>query len=80
MVVIAFLTDPTVIEKILRHLGLPSTSPYLAPARSAPWQPTLDPLPPPIQAEIVEQEAGVHPPEDTSYGPPESSSPIRPPP
>jgi hypothetical protein len=47
MIVLAFLTDPAVVEKILRHLGLPLSAPALAPARSVPWQPSLDPLPPP---------------------------------
>ena len=34
MVVIAFLTDPNVLTKILDHLNLPSAPPTLAPARS----------------------------------------------
>jgi len=34
MVIIAFLTDPSVLTKILDHLKLPSTPPPLAPARS----------------------------------------------
>ncbi|MFH1529958.1 MAG: transposase [Pseudomonadota bacterium] len=34
MTVIAFLTDPPVLRRILDHLGLPSSSPPLAPARS----------------------------------------------
>jgi hypothetical protein len=34
--VIAFLTDPEVVPCILRHLGLPSTPPPLAPARAPP--------------------------------------------
>jgi hypothetical protein len=33
MTVIAFLTEAVVVEKILAHLGLPTTSPPLAPAR-----------------------------------------------
>jgi hypothetical protein len=32
MVVLAFLTDPAVVAKILGHLGLPTTAPALAPA------------------------------------------------
>jgi hypothetical protein len=32
MVVLAFLTDPEVVGKILRHLGLPASAPVLAPA------------------------------------------------
>jgi len=35
MVVLAFLTDPTVVSKILAHLGLPTSPPPLAPARLA---------------------------------------------
>jgi hypothetical protein len=35
MVVLAFLTDPEVVVKILRHLGLPTTAPALAPSRSS---------------------------------------------
>ena len=34
MVVLAFLTDPEVVGKILRHLGLPCSAPFVAPARS----------------------------------------------
>jgi len=33
MIVLAFLTDPTVVKKILVHLGLPAVLPVLAPAR-----------------------------------------------
>ena len=35
MTIIAFLTDPNVLTKILEHLKLPSTPPTLAPARSS---------------------------------------------
>jgi len=35
MVVLAFLTDPPVVRRILDHLDLPSIAPKLAPARSA---------------------------------------------
>jgi hypothetical protein len=35
MVVLAFLSDPAVVSKILNHLGLPVTAPALAPARSS---------------------------------------------
>ncbi len=35
MVILAFLSDPEVVRKILRHLGLPSSPPALAPARSS---------------------------------------------
>jgi len=34
MTVIAFLTDPPVLKRILDHLTLPSSLPQLAPARS----------------------------------------------
>ena len=33
MVVVAFITDPPVLRRILNHLGLPTTTPPLAPAR-----------------------------------------------
>jgi hypothetical protein len=33
MTVIAYLTEPAVVDRILTHLGLPSSSPPLAPAR-----------------------------------------------
>jgi hypothetical protein len=36
MVVLAFLTEPEVVAKILRHLGLPTVAPLLASARSSP--------------------------------------------
>jgi hypothetical protein len=35
MVVLAFLTDPEVVVNILRHLGLPTTAPALAPSRAS---------------------------------------------
>ena len=34
MVIIAFITDPSVLTRILDYLKLPSTPPPLAPARS----------------------------------------------
>ena len=34
MVVLAFLSDPDVVAKILRHLRLPTCPPPLTPARS----------------------------------------------
>ena len=40
MTVLAFLTDPEVVGKILRHLGLPTSAPALAAATRAP-QPDL---------------------------------------
>jgi hypothetical protein len=33
MVVLAFLTDPEVVSRILRHLGLPTVAPVLGPGR-----------------------------------------------
>lgn len=35
MVVLALLSDPEVVGKILRHLGLPTMAPALLPARSS---------------------------------------------
>ena len=35
MIVLAFLSDPEVVGKILHHLGLPATAAALAPARSS---------------------------------------------
>ena len=35
MVVLAFLTDPDVVQKILTHLGLPTTAPALAATRTS---------------------------------------------
>jgi hypothetical protein len=35
MVVLAFLSDPAVVNKILNHLALPTMAPALAPARSS---------------------------------------------
>ena len=40
MTVLAFLTDPDVVGRILRHLGLPTTAPALASAGRSP-QPEL---------------------------------------
>jgi hypothetical protein len=40
MKVISLLTDPSVVKRILDHLGLPSTTPGLSPARPRlpdPW-------------------------------------------
>ena len=36
--VIALLTDPTVVRRILAHLGLPTTAPAIAPARPPPQE------------------------------------------
>jgi hypothetical protein len=35
MIMLAFMSDPEVVGKILHHLGLPTTAPALAPARSS---------------------------------------------
>ena len=46
MTVLAFLSDPAVVEKILRHLKLPAVAAPLAPARSpdgSPWRTGLFP-------------------------------------
>jgi len=37
MVVLAFITDPPTLRKILDHLGLPSSPPPVLPARRA-WE------------------------------------------
>jgi hypothetical protein len=44
MVVLAFLTDPSVVEKILKHLELPTAPPPLGPDRCAieEFDPCLD--------------------------------------
>ncbi|MCP4662477.1 MAG: hypothetical protein GY856_44330 [bacterium] len=33
--VVAFITDPPVVKRILEHLGLPTTLPRMSPATSA---------------------------------------------
>jgi hypothetical protein len=35
-VMLAFVTEKSVVKEILEHLGLPTTGPPIAPARSAP--------------------------------------------
>jgi len=37
-VVLAFITERPVVKTILEHLGLPSTAPPIAPARSQPLE------------------------------------------
>ena len=39
---LATIDDPAVIEKILRHLGLPVDLPAAAPARVTGWLPGID--------------------------------------
>ena len=82
MVVIALLTDPAVVGKILRHLGLPHVAPALAPADAAPWQPGLDPLPALVEGDVVAPEVDTAP-DGTrggAWGWPDPYSRIRPPP
>jgi hypothetical protein len=72
MVVPAFLSDPDVVGKILRHLGLPTTAPALAPARSSGGAPGFD-LPP--------EDAGSDAGDDDGWGDSGASEPpVRPPP
>jgi len=56
MVVLAFLTDPRVLTRILDHLKLPSSPPPLAPARSLNDEQDLfatkEPNEPPYQEEL----------------------------
>jgi len=63
MMVLASPIDPAVIEKILRHLELPSTPPPSSPPRHGPWQPHLDFLPP-VHADGDRREGG----ESRSWG------------
>jgi len=85
MIVLAFLTDLAVVEKILRHLGLPHVAPALAPVRSAPWQAALDPITPllftnGIEASLVEEDAPADPPDEACEECADPSPRIRPPP
>jgi len=58
MIVLALLTDPDAVAKILRHLGLPTAPPPLAPASSSLGQPLPGPQLPlyrsPAQEDAVE--------------------------
>jgi len=36
MVIVAFLTNPAILQRILDHLGLPATPPPIAPSRRRP--------------------------------------------
>ena len=47
MVILAFISDPPVITKILQHLGLPTEPPPLSPARVS-WEPQLSVLDSPV--------------------------------
>jgi hypothetical protein len=70
MVVLAFLTDPEVVGKILRHLELPTTAPALAAARAP--QPVLG-------FALPEEDAGPADGNDGGDAGPDEP-PIRPPP
>ena len=46
MRIIAFVTDPASIDRILSHIGEPTTVPAIAPARAPPlWEFALDQTP-----------------------------------
>ena len=65
MVILAFISDPSVISKILKHLGLPSEPPPLSPARTS-WEPASFALSPPedepIWDDLVISASGDHAP------------------
>ncbi|MBD3238011.1 MAG: hypothetical protein GF330_15030, partial [Candidatus Eisenbacteria bacterium] len=48
MVVLAFISDPPVVRKILGHLGLPTIPPPVAAARNT-WEPESNLLIPPME-------------------------------
>ena len=88
MVVLAFLSDPPVVERILRHLKLPSEPPHLAPARASRWSSFLLAIPTPVPEnaslfDLPDSAAKVGAQEENggSEGEPrEEPPPIRPPP
>jgi hypothetical protein len=86
MVVLAFLTDPDVVTRILHHLGLPAAPPAIAPARRVSGQIPVDPCAPPDQIAIeldpVDEGCHVDPPEEAPDPNPSGRCliPIRPPP
>jgi hypothetical protein len=86
MVVLAVLTDPDVVTRILHHLGLPATPPAIAPARRVSGQIPVDPYAPPLQTEIelgpADEGCCIDPPEEAPDPDPsvECLPPIRPPP
>ena len=47
MVILALISDPPVITKILRHLGLPTEPPPTSPTRAS-WEPPPFALSPPL--------------------------------
>ena len=63
MTVMAYLTDPVVVEKILVHLGLPTTPPQLSPARLSP-QVDL------FEDDVTHPEGPARPPPRGGRGPP----------
>jgi hypothetical protein len=68
MVVLAFLTDPRVLGRILAHLGLPTSPPALAPPRNPYDQLDLDPQE--FAGEPSEDGTSVHPSDAGSRDPP----------
>ena len=90
MTVLAFISDPPAVERILRHLTLPTSPPPVAPARASTQERLLLQLPVPK----LEDAPGFDLPEDDSADEPvgegdevewgedsgASQSPIRPPP
>lgn len=84
MVVLAFLTDPDGVGRILRHLGLPDAAPAVAPARRVSGQALVDPYAPPVQTEIelgpVDEGCDVDLPGEAWDRSGKRLSPIRPPP
>jgi hypothetical protein len=55
MVVLAFLTDPAVLRRILTHLSLPTAPPPLAPARSSATD--FEPVPEPAVDQSASDDA-----------------------
>ena len=70
MVVVAFITDPPVLRRILNHLGLPTTTPPLAPPRLSLQQEFdfADELPP--DDAYLDVPHADHDPSTSSRGPP----------
>jgi hypothetical protein len=54
MVVLAFISDPPVVSKILRHLKLPTTPPPLAAPRDM-WEPESNLLIPPMDEHGIDE-------------------------
>lgn len=68
MVVLAFLTDPKVVRRILSHLGLPTTPPAVAPARVPDEQ--LDLAFQDVPADLPPDDGETLPPDTNGRGPP----------